>query len=375
MDLKPNNPLIRINNYFLFGQWISIKKIALIKKKRLKLFEDKNKYKRISVDLPENLIKKFDRLRKEWGLRSRGNVIQKLIEEILLEENSFEKNIQQTIDFDSIDEADKCYELNAESSIVLIKSPNESQKNNFKQIEPKLISKIDNETTKTMIDLPSFLNKKVKDLKSNLNKKIDRDRINIIECNSIKEADILNSKNEVIRYWDSLYGTPPNKYILDLSMEWLRDDIWNNVEVTDDLPFSWSSVNVIMSELCSFWISREPTLDQVIIIAGVLEDPYGTSDLIKRIPTIIRRFTSRIKKGYHFNSFQVLASTMTVVGALKLLNLSTSAGSSHTLNKIRDAYRSKALETHPDSGGSSEQMRKVNEAYQLLKNLYKSNSK
>jgi len=53
------------------------------------------------------------------------------------------------------------------------------------------------------------------------------------------------------------------------------------------------------------------------------------------------------------------------------LNLSTSAGSAHTFPKIREAYKSIALETHPDAGGSTDQMRKLNEAYQLLKNLYR----
>jgi len=66
-----------------------------------------------------------------------------------------------------------------------------------------------------------------------------------------------------------------------------------------------------------------------------------------------------------------LDSTMTVHGALKLLNLSTSAGWAHTFRKIREAYKSIALETHPDAGGSTDQMRKLNEAYQLLKNLYR----
>ena len=62
---------------------------------------------------------------------------------------------------------------------------------------------------------------------------------------------------------------------------------------------------------------------------------------------------------------------MTVHVALKLLNLSTSAGSAHTLLKIREAYKSIDLETHPDAGGSTDRMRKLNEAYQLLKNLYR----
>ena len=62
---------------------------------------------------------------------------------------------------------------------------------------------------------------------------------------------------------------------------------------------------------------------------------------------------------------------MTIHGALKLLKLSTASGSAHTLNKIREAYKAKALEIHPDAGGSTDEMRKLNEAYQLLKNLYR----
>ena len=63
---------------------------------------------------------------------------------------------------------------------------------------------------------------------------------------------------------------------------------------------------------------------------GVLEDPFATSDLINRIPTLMRRFVSRFKRNNRSNSFETLDSTMTVHGALKLLNLSTSAGSAHT---------------------------------------------
>ncbi len=62
---------------------------------------------------------------------------------------------------------------------------------------------------------------------------------------------------------------------------------------------------------------------------------------------------------------------MTLHGALKLLELPTKAGASLTLNSIRSAYKDKAMSVHPDSGGKSEEMRKVNEAYQLLKDLYR----
>ena len=66
-------------------------------------------------------------------------------------------------------------------------------------------------------------------------------------------------------------------------------------------------------------------------------------------------------------SCQLIISALT----LSLLKLSTSAGSAHTLNKIREAYKYKALEIHPDAGGSTDEMRKLNDAYQLLKNMYR----
>lgn len=38
-----------------------------------------------------------------------------------------------------------------------------------------------------------------------------------------------------------------------------------------------------------------------------------------------------------------------------------------TLGQVREAYRQMALSHHPDAGGSAEAMRRINEAYQSLK--------
>ena len=70
-------------------------------------------------------------------------------------------------------------------------------------------------------------------------------------------------------------------------------------------------------------------------------------------------------------SFETLAHTMTLHVALKLLKLPTAPGQRLTLEQIREAYRQLALQNHPDSGGCEQTMRRLNEAYQLLKGLYR----
>ena len=168
-----------------------------------------------------------------------------------------------------------------------------------------------------------------------------------------------------------MYGSIPNEYVIEAAMDWFSRDIWPNLDGTETLPFTWSAANKLMSDLFPYWQKKNPSLEIVLLMIGVLEDPFAASGLINRVPTLVRRFVSRFKRKNRSNSFKALDSTMTVHGALKLMKLSTVAGSAHTLQKIREAYKTIALETHPDAGGSTDEMRKLNEAYQLLKNFYR----
>ena len=45
--------------------------------------------RRISVDLPNNLIERFDELKVQWGLRRRGAVLERLLEVVLGDETDF----------------------------------------------------------------------------------------------------------------------------------------------------------------------------------------------------------------------------------------------------------------------------------------------
>ncbi len=327
--------------------------------------------KRISIDLPEELISRFDQLRKEWGFRARGPVIEKLITELLKDDDFLPKNKQHEIDFSENNNNNENYNIDENTALVLIKSDIKKEAKEPVIKEVFLNNGEYKEKTNLNISLPNFVEKKVRNLRRSINSEKLKENINDIQINTIKENELIKCRIALISHWKNLYGTIPNDHVIEASMDWFGRDIWPNLDGTENLPFTWSAANKLMSELCPFWVKKNPSLEIVLLMIGVLEDPFATQDLINRIPTLVRRFVSRFKRKNRSNSFEALDSTMTVNGALKLLNLSTAAGSAHTLKKIREAYKSIALETHPDAGGSTDQMRKLNEAYQLLKNLYR----
>ncbi len=338
--------------------------------------------RRISVDLPNELIERFDELKRQWGLRRRGAVLERLLEVVLGDESESDNNSAQIlselsnksnqIQLDGIDELDNSTEYNEDSAIVLIGNSdieksigqsNESSKT-YKKEWKRVVN--NNE-----IDLPGFVRKKSSYLRASLRKNHSQEAHDEPIVYPVKEEDINKCIQEALSHWVSLYGSTPKDNVIEAAMIWLARDIWPNLEGTENRPFTWRAAINSMIKICPSWKNAKPSFNRIIVLAGVLEDPFATSSLQGRLPTLIRRFVNSFKRSQNVTSFQTLESTMTVHGALKLLSLPTTAGASLSLISIRDAYKSKALDNHPDSGGSTETMRRINEAYQLLKELYR----
>ena len=341
--------------------------------------EEKN-VKRISIDLPIELIEGVDRLRKEWGLRRRGLVFERLLEVIL--SNDLEEDItdNQQLDFNQSVKPDlvtQNYEVvdskTEEKAIVIVGDKNIEIKN-VTVLEKNLDNNSKNQKDQITsgIELPGFIRKQTTNLKRSLSKNKSIKNMEDTSITTIDINDLLEAKDDAEKHWIYIYGQKPTDNVLEASMIWLARDIWPNVDGTENIPFTWNAACKMLNSYCKDWQNENLTFDQVIILAGALEDPFSTKNLKSRIPTLIRRFVNKFKRSNNVTSFQTLESTMTVHGALKLLGLPTKAGSSLTLSFIRDAYKDKALSNHPDAGGSNESMRKLNEAYQLLKDLYKS---
>ena len=139
--------------------------------------EDK-RVKRISIDLPTDLVDGVDRLRKEWGLRRRGQVFQRLlqvilskdIDEELIETKQLELNQSKNLTSISVNNVSK-NSNEEEKALVIVGNKNIEIKNvsvkNTKSIEGQNNQK---DSFSAGIELPGFIRKQTTNLKISLSK-------------------------------------------------------------------------------------------------------------------------------------------------------------------------------------------------------------
>ena len=320
-----------------------------------------SKRRQITVNVSEQLVALIDRLKGEYGVRSRGRVLEMVLEDLI-------ESPQSELELVSPSASEDLRESTEVSSLVLIGvgSPadaGEAEAEGQNAEQPPVPQGI---------DLPGFVRRRTGQLRETLSNSgqassSQQDPV----VSTVSHKDLLAASDAADQHWLSLYGQPPGETVVEASMLWLARDVWSSTDASDGRPFVWSAANAAVKDLCTEWSTSEPTLGRVMVVAGTLEDPFATAGLAERMPTLIRRFVNRFRRSRQVTSFETLESTMTIHGALRLLGLSTQAGASVTLSSIRDAYKNRALEEHPDAGGSTESMRRLNEAYRLLRELYR----
>jgi hypothetical protein len=227
-----------------------------------------------------------------------------------------------------------------------------------------------NQARRGGIDLPGFVRRNSAQLRRSLNPPSREQLSQGDVLPSLAEPELVEALATASDHWLSLYGQPANEAVLEASMTWLAHDIWTQSDQSEGEAFTWTLAQRMISTCAPSWQEGPPTLERVIVLAGLLEDPFSASTLSLRIPTLIRRFVHRFRRRKGA-SFQTLEHTMTLHGALKVLQIPIDSGQRLTLPLIRDAYHELAMNHHPDAGGSVEMMRRLNEAYQLLKELYR----
>ncbi|MEO1001720.1 MAG: DnaJ domain-containing protein [Cyanobacteria bacterium J06638_7] len=221
------------------------------------------------------------------------------------------------------------------------------------------------------IDLPGFVRRRSEQVRRSLRVPSPGAAAALDPLPALGTQVIERALERAADHWQEIYGKPANAAVLEAAMVWLAQDIWPHCDQSEGRPFTWTLTGEVMSSLCPDWPPGPASFERVMVAAGILEDPFSASTLELRLPTLIRRFVHRFRRRRQGTSFQTLEHTMTLHGALRLLQLPTAPGQRLTLPEIREAYREMALAHHPDSGGSEETMRRLNEAYQLLKELYR----
>ncbi len=328
--------------------------------------------RRLTLELSHGRIAHLDALRREWGLRSRGDVLERLLDDLFPPEHEglFAREASEA------EGPAQEQELDEQAALVLVGGGAlERMESGTAQPEESAAAAEASAGGSRQgggIDLPGFVRRRSKALQRSLAQKEATVTASTPSPLPRLAAALAEESLAAARqHWLGLYGSEANTAVLEAAMTWLAQDIWPQAEPVEGRAFTWSAACGLMQELVEGWSQDPACFERVIVTAGVLEDPFSAATLGMRIPTLIHRFVQRFRRRPKGTSFQTLEHTMTLQGALRLLELPTQLGQRVTLAQIREAYREQALRHHPDAGGSVEAMRRLNEAYQLLKELYR----
>jgi hypothetical protein len=368
---------------------------------------EKGAKRRFTLELTLERLSQIDDLKKEWGLRNRGDVLERLLETLFgadpAEAEAVQLDILSAAEINAGDGSPSGTDAFDDRSALVLVGPGIEPEEPATEIilhpsrgqvgqsvspgseaEPPPAGSpagstpnpgsptANSEARAGGIDLPGFVRRRSDELRRSLNSDPPAPgHHSVLPPLPLGEQVVQEAQQAALQQWQDLYGHPANATVLEAAMVWLAQDIWPQAEVCEGRRFTWSAACTLMGQLVPGWGASPPSFERVLVTAGLLEDPYSAATLPLRMPTLIHRFVHRFRRRRRGTSFQTLEHTMTLQGALKQLQLPTGPGHRLTLAQIREAYRDMALQHHPDSGGSLEEMRRVNEAYQLLKELYR----
>ena len=367
--------------------------------------------RRISVDLSQEMLDWLDGLKSEFGLRSRGAILERLLSELRQQDDDDliagdvigEVAGASSAVRDSGDAAgahDQSHQpatLDETTAIVLIPGSTglvqaldqESDRDETSDSRSSALgdglragarpsvsrgrghpAAAHGGASADGIQLPGFVRRQAQQLRRSL--QAEPEAINDRSLILISTGDLEDALHRAERHWQEIYGQPAGDAVLEAAMVWLARDIWPQSDSCEGRPFTWSLIQQVVSSVAPGWRLGDPSLARVIAAAGVLEDPFSGATLSLRVPTLITRFVQRQRsRQKRTTSFDAIDQAMTVHAALRLLQLPTVADRPYCLQDIREAYRQQAQNHHPDAGGSADAMRRLNEAYQFLKERYR----
>ncbi|NDD69788.1 MAG: J domain-containing protein [Synechococcaceae bacterium WB9_4xC_028] len=373
--------------------------------------------RRITLELSADLLGWIDGLKSQMGFRNRGLIVEQLLRELVPDLDDDSDAVEELASEPTASAQDRAAELeqcstppvetanpeldlstaSAKDSAVLEAESGAIHPNGYGELDENTAivligsssvalrdaGRVSSGTAATArsssptpaigIQLPGFVRRQAQAVKRSLAEQAKPPAEERPSTLALIPADALHEALErAQQHWLEIYGTPPSEAAQDAALTWLARDIWPQSDHSDGRPFSWGLAQQVLLSFAPGWVVGDPSLERVITAAGILEDPFGANSLAMRVPTLITRFVQRQRsRQKRHTSFDAIDQSMTVHGALRLLQLPTIADRPYTLKEIREAYREQAQSHHPDAGGSADAMRRLNEAYQFLKERYR----
>ena len=322
----------------------------------------------MSVVLPEHLLRQIDTFKAEWGLRTRGDILERLLLEVFPQRQEAEGPAEPAPPEETLPDPEP---LPTGALVLMRKEGSGELVCGFDPASPVEAHRPRSPSARAGgIDLPGFVRGQSQQLRNSLSPEAKASHLDD-PLPQVQLQHLSSAIQHAESHWMEIYGSAPGEAVLEAAMVWLAQDIWPQSDLSDGRPFTWSLVNALMQRLAEGWEAAPASFGRVVVVAGVLEDPFSTETLELRQPTLIRRFVQRFRRRKRGMSFEMLSETMTLQGALRLLKLPTTPGHRLNLEEIRQAYRELALTNHPDAGGCDQTMRRLNEAYQLLRDQYR----
>ena len=341
--------------------------------------------RRVTLELSAELLQWLDTMKSPMGFPSRGPLDEQLLREILRQEDGDSEDLTVGVSATAAQESTAAPPqsgagLDETSALVLIRSElvtsSDEDLDAYESGDPLMRSarrtrSAAGQSSIHGIQLPGFVRRQAREVKRSLQEQPTPPQ----EGGGlalITSQDLQDALSRCQQHWLEVYGQHPNDTVVDAALSWLARDIWPQSDHSDGRPFTWGLAQQVLCFLAPGWCSAEPSLERVITAAGILEDPFSGSTLGLRVPTLITRFVQRQRtRSKRTTSFEAIDQSMSVHSALRLLQLPTVADRPYTLKEIREAYREQAQCHHPDAGGSADAMRRLNEAYQFLKDRYR----
>ena len=200
-----------------------------------------SKRQRISVEMSEPMVELIDQLKGEYGARSRGRVLEMLLQD-LLDPGDATSDPGGTPDKGDAIPPATSNSRDEVTSLVLIGTGNQ---HNRLEETPRADRAGTTSSSSSGIDLPGFVSKRTSQLKASLRSPQQRDGgQNDPLVSTVNPADLRDASAAAEDHWRSLYGQPPGPTVIEAAMTWLARDVWSSTDASDGRPFTLSLIHI-----------------------------------------------------------------------------------------------------------------------------------